>query len=289
MNYIKGKIIKAISGFYYVEENNNVFTCKAKGSFKKMGITPLVGDNVLVDIDDMVICEVLERKNFLVRPPIANIDKLFIISCYCTPKPSFINIDRLITVAEQQNIEPILIFNKSDLGDMQGYVDVYKNAGFKCIVTSTKNDNSCDEILPLLSNSVSAFTGNSGVGKTSILNTIFKNKTELKTGEVSEKLGRGKHTTRHTELYKVNGGFVADTPGFSSLDMERLIKCDKNDLCNYFRDFEDYINQCKFTSCSHCNDKGCAVVKAVSEGKIEVSRHESYKTIYNEIKQIKEY
>ena len=119
---------------------------------------------------------------------------------------------------------------------------------------------------------------------TSILNVILKNKTELKTGEVSEKLGRGKHTTRHTELYKVNGGYVADTPGFSSLDMERLIKCDKNDLCNYFRDFE-----CKFTSCTHCNDKGCAVVEAVNTGKSECSRHESYKTIYNEIKQIKEY
>lgn len=286
MANIKGIIIKAISGFYYVESNDEVYTCKAKGNFKKQGIKPLVGDNVIIDTEDMMVTEVLERKNFLIRPPVANIDKLFIISSFKTPQPNTLNIDRLIAIAEQQCIEPILVFNKADLGDMSEYVDIYLKSGFKCIVTSTKNKNACEEILPLLSESISVFTGNSGVGKTSILNVLFENKTELKTSEVSEKLGRGRHTTRHCELFKVNSGYVADTPGFSAIDMECMLKCEKEELCEYFREFKDITQSCKFTSCSHCNDKGCAVVSAVSNGEIHKSRHESYKTIYNELKQI---
>ena len=234
----------------------------------------------------MMVTEVLERKNFLIRPPVANIDQLFIISSFNTPQPNTLNIDRLIAIAEQQCIEPILVFNKADLGNMSEYVDIYLKSGFKCIVTSTKNKNACEEILPLLSESISVFTGNSGVGKTSILNVLFENKTELKTSEVSEKLGRGRHTTRHCELFKVNSGYVADTPGFSAIDMECMLKCEKEELCEYFREFKDITQSCKFTSCSHCNDKGCAVVSAVSNGEIHKSRHESYKTIYNELKQI---
>ena len=286
MAKIKGIIIKAISGFYYVESDGEVFTCKAKGNFKNQGIKPLVGDNVIIDSEDLMVIEVLKRKNFLIRPPVANIDKLFIISSYKTPRPNTLNIDRLIAIAEQQNIEPILIFNKSDLGDMTEFVDIYSKSGFKCVVTSANNENSCDEILPLLSGSVSVFTGNSGVGKTSILNKIFKNKTELKTSEVSEKLGRGRHTTRHCELFVVNDGYVADTPGFSAIDMEFMLKCEKEDLCELFREFRDLSSNCKFTSCSHCNDKGCAIAEAVEKGDIEKSRHESYKTIYNELKQV---
>lgn len=289
MSTINGVIIKAISGFYYVEANNEIYTCKAKGNFKKQGIKPIVGDNVAIDDADLIVTEVFERKNFLVRPPVANIDKLFIISAFETPSPSPINIDRIIAIAEQQNIEPILVFNKSDLGSMKEFIDIYTSAGFKCILTSAKNDDSCNEILPLLSNSVSVFTGNSGVGKTSLLNVLFKHKIDLKTGEVSEKLGRGKHTTRHTELFKVNGGYVADTPGFSAIDMERIFKCNKDDLHNYFREFNDYVDNCKFSSCSHCTDKGCAVVEAVTNGKINVTRHESYKIIYNELKQINDW
>ena len=286
MTNINGVIIKAVSGFYYVECDNNVYTCKAKGAFKKQGIKPLVGDKVVIDINDLVVSDVLERKNFLVRPPVANIDKLFIISSFKTPQPNTLNIDRLIAIAEQQGIEPILIFNKSDLGDMQEFIDIYSATGIKSIITSTKNENSCDKIIPLLKNSVSVFTGNSGVGKTSILNVLFKNKTELKTSEVSEKLGRGRHTTRHCELFKVNDGYIADTPGFSAIDMEFMLKCEKEDLCELFREFREFTPNCKFTSCSHCNDKGCAVVSAVETGIINKSRHESYKVIYNELKQV---
>lgn len=289
MSIFEGKIIKAVSSFYYVEHNNTVYTCKAKGNFKKNGINPLVGDNVLFDNEILVVTEILERKNFLIRPPVANIDNIFIISSYQTPKPNFINMDKLIVIAEQQNIEPILVFNKCDLGDMQEFVEVYTKAGFKCIVTSTFNENTCEQIIPYLKNKVSVFTGNSGVGKTSILNILFNNKDRLKTGEVSEKLGRGRHTTRHTELFSVHGGYVADTPGFSAMDMERMLKCDKDDLCLYFRDFENYIDSCKFTSCSHCFDKGCAVLEAVNNGSISNVRHSSYVAIYNELKQIKEY
>ena len=286
MAEIKGIIIKAISGFFYVESNGDIYTCKAKGNFKKLGIKPLVGDNVVIDTVDLIVIDVLQRKNFLIRPPVANIDKLFIISSFKTPQPNALNIDRLIAIAEQQNIEPILIFNKSDLGDMREFVDIYSKSGFKCITTSAKNKNSCDEILPLLEGSTSVFTGNSGVGKSSILNVLFKNKTELKTSEVSEKLGRGKHTTRHCELFKVNQGYVADTPGFSAIDMECMLKCEKEDLCDLFREFKSFIPNCKFTSCSHCNDKGCAVVDAVENGVIDKSRHESYKIIYSELKQV---
>lgn len=289
MEIIDGILIKAISGFYYVEAGNAIYTCKAKGSFKNDGIKPLVGDKVKVNTKDLIVEDVLPRKNFLIRPPVANIDNLFIISSFTTPKPNTLNIDMLTAIAEQQNIEPILIFNKSDLGDMNEYIDIYSKSGYKCIILSAKNDDIKSILVPYLKNCVSVFTGNSGVGKTSILNKLFENDNLLKTGEVSEKLGRGRHTTRHTELYKVGGGYVADTPGFSAIDMQKMLNCEPDELCNYFREFKEHINDCKFNSCTHCNDLGCKVLEAVINKVIDKSRHESYIHIYNELKQSKKW
>lgn len=286
-NKNKGIIIKALSGFYYVEFDNKIYTCKAKGTFRKQNIKPLVGDNVIFDVDDLIIEEIIQRKNSLLRPPVANIDKMFIISSHQTPSPNVLNIDRLIAVAENNGIEPILIFNKSDLGSFTEYENIYKNAGFKCITTSAFSKNAAEQILPHIKDSISVFTGNSGVGKSSLINSIFKDSSLIKTGEVSEKLGRGRHTTRHVELFKIDNAYIADTPGFSAIEIEKMLNCEKEDLHLFFREFKDYTDNCKFTSCSHCSEKGCAVIDAVNNNQITKSRHNSYVTLYNELKQIK--
>ncbi len=285
MMRLEGILTKAIAGFYYVEAGSGVFTCKAKGAFRKNGDKPLVGDRVMIDADSCVVTDILERRNSLLRPPVANVDRLFIVSSYKTPSPNALSIDKLTVIAEQNGIEPVIVFNKSDLGDFDEWIKIYKGAGFRCLTVSAVKQNGCSEIIPLLSGGISVFTGNSGVGKSSILN-CFLPEQRLKTGEISEKLGRGRHTTRHTELFKVYGGYVADTPGFSSLDTERTINCEEDNLCDYFREFRDYIADCQFTSCTHRVEKGCAVLKAVEQGKISLIRHNSYVTIYNELKEI---
>lgn len=285
MMRLEGILTKAIAGFYYVEAGSGVFTCKAKGAFRKNGDRPLVGDRVMIDADSCVVTDILERRNSLLRPPVANVDRLFIVSSYKTPSPNALSIDKLTVIAEQNGIEPVIVFNKSDLGDFDEWIKIYKGAGFRCLTVSAVKQNGCSEIIPLLSGGISVFTGNSGVGKSSILNCLLPEQ-RLKTGEISEKLGRGRHTTRHTELFKVYGGYVADTPGFSSLDTERTINCEEDNLCDYFREFRDYIADCQFTSCTHRVEKGCAVLKAVEQGKISPIRHNSYVTIYNELKEI---
>ena len=287
----QGIIIKGIGGFYYVETADVIYECKARGSFRKNKISPLVGDNVIVTINEQgenTIDEILERKNFLIRPPLSNLDRLIIVSSMCDPKPNTIIIDKIIAVAEQKSIEPIIIFTKSDLLDANEYVNIYKNAGFKSFSVSKDNENDIEEIKKLFKNKVSAFTGNSGVGKSTLLNRI-DNRLALETGEISKKLGRGRHTTRHVELFKINGGYVADTPGFSSLELERCEKILKNDLPYCFREFNEFLGQCKFNSCAHINDKGCAIVQAVNDGIIEKSRHESYIEMYNDVKEVKQW
>lgn len=286
-----GILLKAIAGFYYIEAGGNVYECKARGIFRKKHESPTVGDFLEFEkLEDSkgVVSKILTRKNLLVRPPIANLDQLFIVSSHDTPAPNALLIDRLTAIAINNKIEPIIVFNKADLGQMNDWKNLYTRAGFKCIVTSGINGDGCDEIIELLKDKVSAFTGNSGVGKSSLLNYMFP-KLELKTGEVSSKLGRGRHTTRHVELYPVCGGYVADTPGFSTLDIERTMPLKKDELPFVFPDFGDYLGCCKFTSCTHTVEKGCAILEAVQNGCIEISRIESYKTIYNEIKDIKEW
>jgi len=285
-----GIILKALSSFYYVESDTKIYECKARGNFRKSGISPLVGDRVEFDITEGekgVVNTVLPRKNALIRPNVANIDKLFIVSSYTTPAPNAFIIDKIAAIAEYNDIEPIIVFNKCDMGDFSDWEKIYKNAGFKTFTVSAENGEGMEALLSETENCVSAFTGNSGVGKSSILNSIFGNK-NIETGAVSEKLGRGRHTTRHIEAYRLeNGGIVVDTPGFSSLDYTSRDYEFKENLALYFRDFGDSIYDCKFSSCSHTKESGCGVLKAVNEGKIEKSRHNSYVELFEEMKDLK--
>ena len=285
----KGILIKAISGFYYVNCDGNVYECKARGNFRKAGVSPVVGDIVefcLSDEKHGIVESINTRKNLLTRPLVANIDKLFIVSAYSTPAPDTFMIDRLTALAVYNNIEPIIIFNKSDMGSFDELYNIYTSAGFKTFVVSAKNNIGIDLLKSEIKNSVCAFSGNSGVGKSSILNALF-NDLQLKTGEVSEKLGRGRHTTRHTELFFVGeGAYVVDTPGFSTIDNNEDLYEFKLALPECFTDFDDYLGCCKFTSCTHTTEKGCAVIDAVNCGKIQKSRHESYVALANELKDI---
>lgn len=287
-----GIIIKALSGFYYVNSGDKLYTCKARGSFRKSGVSPLVGDRVeftLSPDDTGIIDEILPRKTCLLRPPVANIEKLFIVSSFKDPSPNTFIIDKLTVIAKHNGIEPIIVFNKCDMGDFSLWEKIYKNSGFKTFVISADNGSGLEQLKEELRDSISAFTGNSGVGKSSILNYIF-GKNIIATGEVSEKLGRGRHTTRHTELYPLHfGGFVADTPGFSAIETDNTDYSLKEDLADYFEDFAEFINNCRFSSCSHTKEKGCAVIEAVKNGKIQPSRHESYITLFEELKDLKEW
>lgn len=285
-----GIIIKALSGFYYVESSDKIYECKARGSFRKSGVSPLVGDRVEFDIiDDThgVVNSVIDRKNLLARPNVANIDKLFIVSSFQTPAPNAFIIDKITAIAVYNNIEPIIVFNKCDMGDFADWLKIYSNAGFKTYVVSAETGEGIDSLKAELEGVTSAFTGNSGVGKSSILNRLF-GECVIKTGEVSQTLGRGRHTTRHIEAYKLSfGGYVVDTPGFSSIENEEHDYEFKERLAELFLDFSDYIYNCRFTGCSHTKEKGCAVIEAVNNGLIEKSRHQSYLQLCEELKNLK--
>lgn len=284
-----GIIIKALSGFYYVESQGTVYECKARGNFRKSGISPLVGDKVEIEVgaeNKGVVDKILPRRNAIIRPPVANIDKMFIVSSFANPSPNTFIIDKMTATAHYNNIEPIIVFNKCDTGDFSEWQKIYLNAGYKTFVCSAKDNSGIEELKLELCDSVSVFTGNSGVGKSSILNLLLGE--NIATGEVSEKLGRGRHTTRHTQLYKLqNGGFVADTPGFSTFCLDTENYDLKEKLAECFPDFEDYVNSCRFSSCTHTKEKGCAVIEAVKNGEIEVSRHNSYLQFYEEMKDLK--
>lgn len=289
---VKGKIIKGIGGFYYVETAEGVFECKARGNFRKQNISPLVGDDVEISINDNAenrIETIIPRKNSLVRPPLSNIDQIFIVASIVDPDINLFIIDKLIAIAEYKNIEPIIVLTKIDLAnDYHKYQEIYNKAGFKTIACNNITGDGAEKVKAYFAGKTSAFTGNTGVGKSSLLNAIDEN-LSLATGETSKKLGRGKHTTRHSELFKVGGGYVADTPGFSSLDFERCERILKDDLFDCFRDFEPYFGMCKFSTCAHINEKGCAICEAVKNGEIQQTRHDSYVQMYNDVKDIKEW
>ncbi len=289
---MQGIIIKTLSGFYYVKTENGVYTCKARGLMRKTGETPLCGDRVEISINEAdktgVVEKICQRKNFLTRPPVANIDKAFIVSSFSTPKPNYYIIDTLIAICEYKGIEPVIIFNKSDEAEENEYAECYKSVGYKTYVTSAKDSLGIDALKDEFQSCVSVLIGNSGVGKSTLLNCFAK--TNVQTGEVSEKLGRGRHTTRHTEIYELEcGGFVADTPGFSEIEALKNDYNFKENLEYYFKEFEEFIPNCKFTGCSHTKEKGCAVIDAVNSGEIKISRHENYKNLYNELKDLKKW
>lgn len=250
----------------------------------------MVGDYVEFEPTDEqhgVVDSVLPRKNCLWRPPIANIDKLVIVSSYATPAPNTFIIDRIIAISEYNNIEPVIVFNKCDMGGFDEYRKIYTNAGFKTYVVSALSGDGMAELEAEIKGCTSAFTGNSGVGKSTILNCLFDN-LNLQTGDVSEKLGRGRHTTRHTELYKSSyGGYVADTPGFSTIEYDGSDYAFKENLILCFRDFKKYLGNCKFTSCTHICESGCSVIEAVKNGKIEATRYKSYIELFEELKELR--
>lgn len=289
---IDGIIIKGIGGFYYVEAADGIiYECKARGVFRKEKITPLAGDKVEISVDENnknSIDKIYERRNMFKRPPIANVDKLVIVSSVCDPRPNLLIIDRLSAVAVYKNVEPIIVFTKNDLQSADEYIEIYKNAGFKTFAVSNETGDGISEIKAVIENGVCVFTGNSGVGKSSLINRMYPD-FALETGEISKKLGRGRHTTRHVELLKINNGYIADTPGFSSLDFETNDLIKKDELAFCFPDFSDFIDSCKFSTCAHVNDKGCRLIEAVNNGDVMRSRHESYVTMYNEVKDIKDW
>lgn len=287
---MNGIILKAVSGVYSVSAQEHIYECKARGSFRKSGVSPLVGDRVEFETEpdgSGVITAVLPRKSVLWRPPVANIDKLFIVSSYENPAPNAFLVDKITAIAVYAAIVPVIVFNKCDMGDFAQWEHIYRGAGFPVYTVSAATGEGIDGLKRELANSVSAFTGNSGVGKSSILNALFGD-TVAATGAVSEKLGRGRHTTRHTELFESPfGGFVADTPGFSAVECDTSDYGFKEALMQCFPDLYRFTDDCRFTSCTHTCEKGCGVLAAVERGAAEKMRHESYLRLFEELKDLK--
>ena len=291
MSNINGIILKSTGGFYYVEAAGDIYECKARGIFRKKNNSPRVGDRVEISVPDDGYCaieKILPRKNTLRRPPLANIDMLVIVVSTVDPAPNYLVIDKMTAAAVDNEIEPVVVISKSDLKSGDELCETYRKAGIKAFQYSPENAESVDEIKKLLDGKISAFTGNSGVGKSTLLNILYPD-LELETGEISEKLGRGRHTTRTVELFKIGGGYVADTPGFSTVDLERYNMIDKDNIQFCFPEFKEYLTTCQFTSCSHTCEKGCSIISAVKDGKISESRHKSYVAMYDEVKDIKEW
>ncbi len=289
---LDGIIIKGIGGFYYVEAAGEVYECKARGAFRKKKIMPLAGDLVKITVRDgkeNTIEEIKERKNALVRPPVANIDTLIIVSSVKEPVLSLLVIDKLSAIAVDKGIKPCVVFSKSDLGDTAPYEEIYRKAGIETASVCCKTGEGVEKVKTMIGEGLTVFTGNTGVGKSSLLNAI-DSRFELRTGEISDKLGRGRHTTREVTLYHIGEGLVADTPGFSSLDIQESNEIIvKENLPFCFPEFSDYLGQCKFSTCSHTVEKGCVILDALKEGVIDVNRHQSYVSMYNDVKDLKEW
>lgn len=291
MEKLEGIILKGIGGFYYVEAAGEVYECKARGLFRKTGIKPLAGDRVEISVNDRAentIEQIHERSGEFVRPPVANVDRLFIVASVCEPKPVLLVIDRLTAIAVNKGVEPVVLFTKCDLGSSEEYVEIYRKAGILSFAVCAETGEGVERVRRELSGHISAFCGNTGVGKSTLLNAVDPS-LSLKTGEISDKLGRGRHTTRQSELFKVEGGYVADTPGFSSFDLEETELITKDDLPFAFPEFEPYIGKCKFSTCLHVKDKGCGIIEAVERGDIPKSRHESYCAMMEQAKNIKDW
>ena len=291
MEKLEGIILKGIGGFYYVEAAGEVYECKARGLFRKTGIKPLAGDRVEISVNDRAentIERIHERSGEFVRPPVANVDRLFIVASVCEPKPVLLVIDRLTAIAVNKGVEPVVLFTKCDLGSAEEYVEIYRKAGILSFAVCAETGEGVERVRRELSGHISAFCGNTGVGKSTLLNAVDPS-LSLKTGEISDKLGRGRHTTRQSELFKVEGGYVADTPGFSSFDLEETELITKDELPFAFPEFEPYIGKCKFSTCLHVKDKGCGIIEAVERGDIPKSRHESYCAMMEQAKNIKDW
>ena len=288
---LEGIIIKGIGGFYYIDTDKGVYECRARGIFRKDKITPLVGDHVKMSIVDEenkkgVLEEIEKRDTELVRPPIANVNKAIIVFAIKDPNPNLSLLDRFIVLAERECLEIVIVLTKSDLAadeELEKLKNIYEVSGYKVIPVSNNKELNIDKVKEELKGNIVVFAGPSGVGKSTLLNNI-DSKFQLQTGEVSDKIKRGKHTTRHAELLKLEcGGMVADTPGFSSLTLDDI---EENELKDYFIEFENFSDECKFGGrCMHENEPSCGVKNAVKENKISKERYESYLQLLNEKRQ----
>ena len=286
-----GRILRSLSGFYDVLTPAGLVTCRARGILRKTDSVPLTGDMVEITVEKGkgMVERILPRKNSFVRPAVANVDALVVFAANVNPVTEPFLIDRVAAIAGDQEVPVILCVNKSDLDPAVDLVRIYKNAGFSVISTSAETGEGVEELRTMIQGKLTAFTGNSGVGKSSILNRLCPD-LALPTGEVSEKLGRGRHTTRHVELYALDADtLVADTPGFSSFDTDQMDVILKENLQYAFPDFGDYIGKCQFHDCSHRKEPGCAVTAAVRAGELEESRYDSYLRLYEKASQIKQW
>ena len=292
---MQGKIIKGIAGFYYVYgENEVLYECKAKGIFRKDNQKPLVGDNVEITVlneqeREGNLTRILPRKNSLIRPAVANVDQAFVIFAMDNPKPNFMLLDRFLIMMEQADIPAVICFNKKDLAtekETQELYQTYQSCGYQVLLTSALEEEGIDEIHRILKGKTTVVAGPSGVGKSSLTN-LLQAEVQMETGEISRKLKRGKHTTRHSQVIPVGENtFLMDTPGFSSL---YLIDMKEEELRDYFPEFVMYEPQCRFQGCMHIHEPGCAVKEALSEGEISQQRYDNYLALYEELKEKRRY
>lgn len=285
----QGRIIRSLSGFYEVRTPEGDVTCRGRGALRKTGESPLTGDMVEITVEKGkgMVETILPRKNRFVRPAVANVDALVVFAANVNPVTEPFLIDRVAAIAGDQDVPVYICINKCDLDPATDLERIYKNAGFTVILASAETGEGVEQLRQLIRGKLTAFTGNTGVGKSSMLNALCP-QLHLATGEVSEKLGRGRHTTRHVELYCLEGEtFVADTPGFSSFDTDQMDVLLKENLQYTFPDFAPYLGQCQFHDCTHRKEPNCAISTAVEEGKIEKTRYESYLRLYEKAEQVK--
>ena len=286
----KGLIVRALGGFYYVELPGETLECRARGLFRKEEISPVVGDRVTVERTEEgkgFVVAIEPRKNVLIRPPVANLDRLVMVVSTVSPAPNLLILDQLTAIAGRRGIPVVMVFTKIDLSGPEETAAVYRQAGYPVYEVNNLTGEGIEEVRDCLKTGISAFCGNSGAGKSSLMNALFPS-LGLATGDISKKLGRGRHTTRHVELFPTGaGGYIADTPGFSAIEFLQFERMPAAELEACFPEMEPYLGKCRFTGCSHTSEKGCAVLAAVEAGEIPHSRHESYKAIYQELKKIK--
>ena len=290
--FFEGVITKAVGGNYHVVTSDGILCCSARGIFRKNKISPCAGDRVKVCIEENnlpVICEINDRKNHIIRPPIANLDCALLVASAVDPAPNPLITDKLISIFESKGIEPILVLTKRDLQSCDDFADIYRSCGFKVIYMDNITGNGIEQIKQQVAGKMSALIGNSGVGKSSLMNILFPG-LNTDTSDISKKLGRGRHTTRQVEFYPLDGGgYIADTPGFSTVEVSRYGFVPKNELQYSFREFSEYIDKCKFRDCVHLKESGCAIREALDAGKINPSRYDSYVKMYEEADKLNEW